>query len=303
MNDILHEFERLSRAYGPHPFIYLQGDGPSRTYSFAQLNFAAAAMARELAKRGAVQGSAVLCRSYNSPELAVAVLAAAYGGFDLALLSPHLSSSKADEALSQLKSVAISLEEADFLRLMLDACGRSLAEIATLPPEKISSEVARLGLDVYIDDRLEAFSPAEHGVYLFEARGAQLAPSCYSWETLTRAAVQTNEKLQVGDATVWQLVLSLCEFKGLKVLLCALMNASPVLVYEHYSALRILNDVLPFKVTHISLTKAHLRDLLETNYDGVLCQYRCILLEDGALSRRAAWAVRRAGAHLFELDR
>ncbi len=303
MNDILHEFERLSRAYGSHPFIYLQGEGPSRTYSFAQLNFAAAALARELAKRGAVQGSTVLCRAYNSPELVVTVLAAAYGGFDLALLSPHLSSAKADEARSQLKSAAISLEEPDFLRLMLDACGRSLAEVSTLSSEKIAAEAERLDLDAYIDDRLEAFDPAEHGVCLFEARGAQLVATRYSWEALVRAAVQANEKLEVGDAVVWQLVLSLCDIKGLKVLVCALMSASSVLVYEHYSALRVLNDVLPFKVTHISLTEAHLRDLLETNYDGVLCQYRCIVLEDGKPSRRTLWAARRAGAHLVEFDR
>ncbi len=303
MNDILHEFERLSRAYGSHPFIYLQGEGPSRTYSFAQLNFAAAALARELAKRGAVQGSTVLCRAYNSPELAVAIFAAAYGGFDLALLSPHLSSAKADEAIFQLKSVVISLEEPDFLRLMLDACGRSLAEISTLGNDKIASEVERLGLGTYIDERLEAFDPVERGLFLFEAQGAQLAASWYSWAALTRAALQANEELEVGDAVVWQLVLSLCDIKGLKVLVCALMSASPVLVYEHYSALRVLNDVLPFKVTHISLTEAHLRDLLETNYDGVLCQYRCILLEDGKPSRRTAWAARRAGARLSELQR
>ena len=303
MNDILHEFERLSRAYGSHPFIYLQGEGPSRTYSFAQLNFAAAALARELAKRGAVQGSTVLCRAYNSPELVVTVLAAAYGGFDLALLSPHLSSAKADEARSQLKSAAISLEEPDFLRLMLDACGRSLAEVSTLSSEKIADEAERLDLDAYIDDRLEAFDPVERGVRLFEAQGAQLVAIRYSWEALVRAAVQANEKLEVGDAVVWQLVLSLCDIKGLKVLVCALMSASSVLVYEHYSALRVLNDVLPFKVTHISLTEAHLRDLLETNYDGVLCQYRCIVLEDGKPSRRTLWAARRAGAHLVELQR
>ncbi|MDO4854290.1 MAG: AMP-binding protein [Coriobacteriia bacterium] len=303
MNDILHEFERLSRAYGSHPFIYLQGEGPSRTYSFAQLNFAAAALARELAKRGAVQGSTVLCRAYNSPELVVAVLAAAYGGFDLALLSPHLSSAKAEEARSQLKSVAISLEEPDFLRLMLDACGRSLGELSTLASDKVSAELGRLGLDVYIDERLEAFDPAESGVCLFEAQGTQLVAASYSWAALARAAVQANEKLEVGDAVVWQLVLSLCDAKGLKVLMCALMSASSVLVYEHYSALRVLNDVLPFKVTHISLTEAHLRDLLETNYDGVLCQYRCILLEDGKPSRRTSWAARRAGAHLVELQR
>ncbi len=295
MNDILHELERLSRAYGSHPFFYLQSDGPSRTYSFGQVNFSAAALACELAKRGAAPGSTVVCRSYNSPELVVAVLAAAYGGFDLALLSPHLSSAKYKEAESQLKGLALVIEEADFLRLMLDACGHTLGEISELSGEELNADSERLGLQAYSDERLDAFDPAERGVYLFEANDSALVPVKYSWQSLVDM-VQKADALSISEAAVWQLILPLSGIEGFKVLVRSLMNASPVLIYEHYSALRILNDVLPFKVTHISVTPAHLKDLLETNYDGVLCQYHCILVEGAAPTRKLSRAISRAGA-------
>lgn len=299
MNDLLHEFERLSRVYGEHTFFCLQDDGPSITYSFAQANFASVALAQGLLRNGVQPGSIVACRMYNGPELVVASLAAAWGGFDLALVNPRFSDRQHQECLDELGSVALTLEEGDFTRLMLDACGMELSEIAQVSAGELAAKIDAGSLKDFAEERLEAFDPEACGVVMFATKGTA-APAAVplTWARLTRSARQANEQLKVGKDTVWQLVLPLCGIDGFQVMVRSLMNATPFLLYSRYSTLRVLNDVLPLKVTHISVVATHLRELLECDHDAVLCEYQCILLGGAEPSGDLLRAADKAGAHL-----
>lgn len=299
MNDILHELERLSQVYGSHTFFRVQDGSGSPSFSFAQTNFAASALARELGKRGANSSSTVVCRLYNGPEAVVAALAAAYGGFDLALVSPRLSDAQYEDCVSQISEVALTLEEGDFARLMLNACGNELVEIAAMNADVLSSNDRRLGLADYRKARLDAFDPSAGGIVLFAAEGSFGHKAIeLSWERMTSSAREANDQLKAGKDTVWQLILPLCGVDGFQVMVRSLMNATPFLMYERYSTQRVLNDVLPFKVTHISVIGTHLRDLLQFDCDAVLCQYQCILLGGGKPSHSLLKAATRVGAHL-----
>lgn len=299
MNDILHELERLSQIYGEHTFFRVQDAQGAPSFSFAQTNFAASALARELSKRGASASSTVVCRLFNGPEAVVAALAAAYGGFDLALVSPRLSASEYQDCVSQISDVALTLEEGDFARLMLDACGSELGEIALMDADVLTENDRRLGLAEYRGVRLEAFDPEACGVVLFAADGSFGHKATeLSWGRMTLSAREANEQLKAGKDTVWQLILPLCGVDGFQVMVRSLMNATPFLMYERYSTQRVLNDVLPFKVTHISVVGTHLRDLLQFDCDAVLCQYQCILLGGGKPSHGLIKAAARVGAHL-----
>ena len=72
-------------------FFCVQKDARSVTFSYRRARFAAAALAQQLAKRGYGRGTTLACNLYNGAEIVILSLAAAYGGFTLALLNPRLS--------------------------------------------------------------------------------------------------------------------------------------------------------------------------------------------------------------------
>ena len=73
------------------PFFCVQGDRQSIEYSFRRAHIAAAALARELERHGMSATGTLACTMYNGAELVLLSLAAAYGGYTLALLNPRLS--------------------------------------------------------------------------------------------------------------------------------------------------------------------------------------------------------------------
>lgn len=85
-------------------------------------------------------------------------------------------------------------------------------------------------------------------------------------------------------AGVWQCVLPMCHIGGFQIMVRSLLNGSSFIVYENYSPQRILNDVLSFRATHISVVDKILSDLVEHDHDKVLSQYKCILLGGAELN-------------------
>ena len=63
-----------------------------------------------------------------------------------------------------------------------------------------------------------------------------------------------------------------------------LLSGNTFIVYERYQPQRILNDVLSFRVTHISVVDKILADLLEHDRDRVITKYDCILLGGAELN-------------------
>lgn len=70
------------------PFFCVQGDKQSIEYSYRRAHIAAAALARELERYGMTANGTLACTMYNGTELVLLSLAAAYGGYTLALLNP-----------------------------------------------------------------------------------------------------------------------------------------------------------------------------------------------------------------------
>ena len=110
------------------PFFCVQGDKQSIEYSYRRAHIAAAALARELERYGMTANGTLACTMYNGTELVLLSLAAAYGGYTLALLNPRLSADERQLRLVELEN-ATGEHGMDVLtnqmvnRLLIDATG------------------------------------------------------------------------------------------------------------------------------------------------------------------------------------
>ena len=94
--------EHLTEAAKRKPdvlFFCVQRDTYSVEYSFRRANIAVAALARELERHGMKAGGTFACNMYNGAELVLLSLAAAYGGYTLALLKPPSFCGRAPNSL------------------------------------------------------------------------------------------------------------------------------------------------------------------------------------------------------------
>ena len=119
-------------------FFCVQKDARSVTFSYRRARFAAAALAQQLAKHGYGRGTTLACNLYNGAEIVILSLAAAYGGFTLALLNPRLSYEERKLRIVELENATGEagidvLEQSAVERLMIDATGYGLADFAALP--------------------------------------------------------------------------------------------------------------------------------------------------------------------------
>lgn len=107
-------------------FFCVQKDARSVTFSYRRARFAAAALAQQLAKHGYGRGTTLACNLYNGAEIVILSLAAAYGGFTLALLNPRLSYEERKLRIVELENATGEagidvLEQSAVERLMIDA--------------------------------------------------------------------------------------------------------------------------------------------------------------------------------------
>lgn len=295
----------MARTKAGKPFFFVQGDRRSSTFSYRRTRYAAAALARELERRGMGVGSTVACVLYNGAEPVLLSLAAAYGGFTLALLNPRLSYEERRLRLVELENATgnagITVLDAPMVnRLLIDALGYGISEFADLPEEAPS--LTRLALDIepYAAAREEAFARDDAGIIMFTS-GSSGTPKAtlLPWRTVAAAAKSANEVLALEGRGVWQLVLPMCHIGGLQIMVRSLLNGSSFIVYERYQPSRILNDVLSFQVTHISVVDKMLADLLESDRDRVIGQYACILLGGSAVNEKTIRAALRAKANVY----
>ncbi len=280
----------------------VQREGRSVTFSYRRARFAAAALARELEKHGYRRGTTIACNLYNGSEVVLLSLAAAYGGFTLALLNPRLSSDEQRLRLVELENATGEagidvLERRNIDRLMIDATGCDQMEFADLPEAQLPGVAA---LEAYARECESVWDANEAGIVMFTS-GSSGTPKAamLPWGSITASAASLNEALMEPGRGVWQCVLPMCHIGGFQIMVRSLLNGSSFVIYENYNPQRILNDALSFSATHISVVDKILADLVEHDHDKVLSQYKCILLGGAELNSKTIRGALRAKAKVY----
>lgn len=286
-------------------FFYVQGSSRSVAFTYRRARFAAAALARELERRGIRPGSTIACNLYNGAELVLLSLAAAYGGFTLALLNPRLSYDERQLRLVELENATGEkgmevLSEGTIERLVIDATGYRIVEFADLPEGAVPLSDVTLQLEDYARQREAAFDADASGIVMFTS-GSSGTPKAtlLPWSSIVGSAVAANDALMVEGRGMWQMVLPMCHIGGFQIMVRSLVNGSTFIVYERYQPQRILNDVMSFQVTHISVVDKILADLLERDHDRIIGQYDCILLGGAGLNDKTLRTALRAKANVY----
>ncbi len=298
---ITHFADMAYRKAG-QTFFSVQREGRSAAFSYRRARFAAAALASELAKHGYRRGTTIACNLYNGSEVVLLSLAAAYGGFTLALLNPRLSADEQRLRLVELENATGEagidvLERRNIDRLMIDATGYDQIEFADLPEASLPRVAA---LEAYARECEGEWDAHEAGIVMFTS-GSSGTPKAamLPWASIVASAASLNEALMEPGAGVWQCVLPMCHIGGFQIMVRSLLNGSSFIIYENYSPQRILNDALSFRVTHISVVDKILADLVEHDHDKVLSQYRCILLGGAELNGKTIRGALRAKAKVY----
>ena len=117
----------------------------------------------------------------------------------------------------------------------------------------------------------ERFDGDNAGLVMFTSGSSGTPKAAFlTWNSLMGSAAGANEVLRYEEHGVWQMVLPLCHVGGFQILVRTLLSGNTFIVYERYQPQRILNDVLSFRVTHISVVDKILADLLEHDRDRVI---------------------------------
>ena len=286
-------------------FFCVQTSNRSLEFSYRHAHIAAAALARELKKHGMKAGGTLACNMYNGAQLVLLSLAAAYGGFTLALLNPRLSAEERQLRLVELEN-ATGERGMDVLtnqvvdRLMIDATGFDAAGFGDLPDDAFVLDRLQSELDQCVSEGSAELDPSEFGLVMFTSGSSGTPKAAFlTWQSLMASAAAANDALAIEGQGVWQMVLPMCHVGGFQIMVRSLLNSSAFIVYEHYHPARILNDVLSFRVTHISVVDKILADLLEQDHDRVITQYFCILLGGAELNDKTIQNALRAKAKVY----
>lgn len=294
----------MARRKADKPLFYVQRDGRSLTMSYRRTRYAAAALARECKKHGIGEGSTVACSLHNGIELVLLAIAAAYGGFTLALFNPRLSYDERALRLAELENATahariVSMDESLLQRYMIDATGYDMATFSSLADEELPAAFI-LDLESYATECEDTFCPDAQGVVMFTSGSSGTPKAAFlPWSCIVGSAKAANEVLALEGCGVWQLVLPMCHIGGFQVMVRSIVDGSTFIVYERYQPARILNDVLSFHVTHISVVDKMLADLLTCDHDKVIGQYACILLGGAGLNDKTLRQALKAKAHVY----
>lgn len=301
---MIRELQRLAQNKGGKVFFYAQLDKNTLSFSYRQTRFAAAALAREIEKRGIAKTGFVACNLFNGPEFVFLALAAAYGNFTLAVLNPRLSKDEQILRKIELENATKSgkvevLTEEVIDRLLLEGMGLSVSDLARLDGV-IPAYPRALEILDYAEKHEDEFDPSRIGLVMFTS-GTSGTPKAtqLSWVNLIGSANAANAALTKPGRGVWQLVLPMCHIGGFQVMMRSLLNENVFVLYSRYQPTRVLNDALTYKVTHISVVDKILSDLIEHDNDKIISQYLCILLGGAALNDKTIRKALRAKAKVF----
>ena len=186
-------------------FFCVQKDARSVTFSYRRARFAAAALAQQLAKRGYGRGTTLACNLYNGAEIVILSLAAAYGGFTLALLNPRLSYEERKLRIVELENATGEagidvLEQSAVERLMIDATGYGLADFAALPEGSVPHATQ---FEAFARECEQAWDGQEAGIVMFTS-GSSGTPKAtlLPWDCIIGAATAANRALALESRGV-----------------------------------------------------------------------------------------------------
>ena len=211
-------------------FFCVQKDARSVTFSYRRARFAAAALAQQLAKHGYGRGTTLACNLYNGAEIVILSLAAAYGGFTLALLNPRLSYEERKLRIVELENATGEagidvLEQSAVERLMIDATGYGLADFAALPEGSVPHATQ---FEAFARECERAWDGQEAGIVMFTS-GSSGTPKAtlLPWNCIIGAATAANRVLALEDGrSVWQLVLPMCHIGGFQIMVRSLLSGA-----------------------------------------------------------------------------
>ena len=190
-------------------FFCVQKDARSVTFSYRRARFAAAALAQQLAKRGYGRGTTLACNLYNGAEIVILSLAAAYGGFTLALLNPRLSYEERKLRIVELENATGEagidvLEQSAVERLMIDATGYGLADFAALPEGSVPHATQ---FEAFARECEQAWDGQEAGIVMFTS-GSSGTPKAVAVAAAEVPA--TPASLVAGQAALWRWKVAVC---------------------------------------------------------------------------------------------
>ncbi|MEG1750961.1 MAG: AMP-binding protein [Raoultibacter sp.] len=287
---MIYLFEQLARRHPRSTCFTFE----SHNFTYAQVRLYAAGLADALQRRGVKRKSAVVCDMENCPAFVFLAFAAAYGGFSLVALNHRLTKGEKAERIANLQrsggvDVALHLDEAGVMRLVDEARGAGAASTLTHHAQRFAA----------------MFSPQQIALIMFTS-GTSGKPKAVplSWENLVGSAKASNAILNEPGQGVWQLVLPLYHVGGFQVMVRALCNDMPFVLYRRFEAVQMLQDALLFKATHVSVVDKMLQDVLslalqDTEASDALVGYRCVLLGGAAPNPHTLERGVLAGARIY----
>jgi len=302
---MINTLARLDNLKGTRPFFRIHEEADTVAFSYRQTRLAAAALAKGLAERGVTEGTYVACSMFNCAEFVFLTLAAAYGGFTLAVLNPRHSDEERHLRLVELEGsieqqgIAV-LEERDVEAILLATIGMGVRDIPAFSNGSVPVRPNVMEALDYAAQREAAFRTSNVGVVMFTS-GTSGTPKAtqLTWRGLMGSAQAANRVLSQPGKGVWQLVLPMCHVGGFQIFMRSLLNENPFILYTHFNPKLILNDVLSFKVTHVSVVNRILTELLENDTDRVIQQYQCLLLGGAAPDKQTIKRALRQKANVW----
>ncbi len=160
-------------------------------------------------------------------------------------------------------------------------------DMTKLPPSKLRRYASDSEETVvhYADHAMHLFDSSKSAIILFTSgTSGKSKPVCLSWRHLTEAAKALNSVLCKQGRGVWQAVLPCYRAMGLQVIVRSWCNRASFVIYEHFVAARLLNDIDRLGATHIAVDDGMVSEFLSCENQNALRRYTCLLLGGSALT-------------------
>lgn len=309
-------FERAVRLYGSTEVLtFIEHDGQSVSFSYLELKLLAVALASELEKRGVRRGHCVSLDMGNCPGFIISILAAAYGGFSLAVLNRRLSDEEKNIRMRELRmsrglTLAYHLNEArvsSLLRSVEAVVSEDPRSRGTLFGRGKKQEVDQFFLTtdqrslIHFAERNAAlYTSASDALILFTSGSSGTSKAVVlSWDNICGSARAANSVLSGMKKPAWQLTLPLFHVGGFEIVIRAILAQGTIVLHRRFDAKEILRAANLRNISHISVVDKMLQDMLREDSDGVIQSYACIALGGAAINPATLSKALLAGAQIY----
>lgn len=245
------------------------------TVSFEQVRNRSIRLARALFDQGLTRGRWCAVDMPNCCEFIYLIIASLVNGIPLVLLNNRLTSA----------------EKGTRLREACQAIG--IANLRVLTRDSVANAIARdekcYGGDNFDASHLmrrahEAYDPSLPGMAVFTS-GSFGSPRSvlFTWGNVHGAAMSVNTTVSRPGEGVWQLAMPLHRVAGVQIVYRSLLNGNPFILYRDFFAQLLLDDVIEYGATHVSVWGSMLKGLVSCaqqteSGEKALRSYQCVLL-------------------------